>query len=92
MLAINVAFTQSGRAAFGDHEDHHTALDRQANLERRGFYGWMGFGGSIFQWHPQHKIGFAYVPTSLNTLDFVNARGMAYQSEVLRCVKRMANG
>ena len=24
---------------------------------RNGFYGWMGFGGSVFQWHPELKIG-----------------------------------
>ena len=47
----------------------------------------MGLGGSIFQWHPEHEIGFGYVPTSLHVLDFLNERGKAYQAEVLRCVR-----
>jgi len=49
----------------------------------------MGLGGSIFQWHPHYKIGFGYVPTSLNVLDLVNERGKAYQTEVLRCVEKL---
>ena len=27
---------------------------------RDGWMGWMGFGGSVMQWHPELKIGFAY--------------------------------
>ena len=23
--------------------------------------GWHGFGGSVFQWHPELKIGFAFL-------------------------------
>jgi hypothetical protein len=50
----------------------------------------MGLGGSIFQWDPEHEIGFGYVPTSLNVLDFVNERGKAYQREVLDCVAKLS--
>ncbi len=65
-------------------------LARDFNQGREGFYGWMGFGGSIFQWHPELEIGFAFVPTSLHVLDILNERGKAYQAEVLRCVARLA--
>jgi hypothetical protein len=51
----------------------------------------MGLGGSLFQWHPQYKIGFGYVPTSLNVLDLLNERGKAYQTEVLGCIEAMKN-
>ena len=54
---------------------------------REGFFGWMGLGGSIFQWHPELKIGFAYIPTSLNILDVVNSRGKIYQEVVRECVE-----
>lgn len=64
--------------------------DRALNTGREGFWGWMGFGGSVFQWHPDHEIGFAYIPTSLYVLDLVNERGKGYQTEVLRCVERLA--
>lgn len=62
------------------------SMERGLNHGREGYYGWMGLGGSIFQWHPEHRIGFAYAPTSLNVLDMVNERGKAYQAEVVRCV------
>ena len=48
----------------------------------------MGLGGSIFQWHPEDEIGFAFVPTSLHLFDGMNERGKVYQAEVLRCVAR----
>ena len=35
------------------------------NLYRKGYCGWGGYGGSVFQWHPQLKIGFAYTCTLL---------------------------
>ncbi len=63
-------------------------MDRSGNKGREGFWGWMGLGGSIFQWHPEHKIGFGFVPTRLHALDFMNERGKAYQAEVLKCVAR----
>jgi hypothetical protein len=44
----------------------------------------MGLGGSIFQWHPEKKIGFAFVPTSLHALDIVNERGNIYQQAMLQ--------
>ena len=46
-------------------------------------------GGSIFQWHPGHEIGFGYVPTSLHVLDFLNERGKTYQAGVLSCVEKL---
>jgi hypothetical protein len=51
--------------------------------------GWLGAGGSIFQWHPGHEIGFGFVPTSLHLLDIVNERGKVYQAEVLSCIGRL---
>ena len=33
--------------------------------DRDGYYGWMGFGGSCFQWDPKYNISFAYVTTKL---------------------------
>ncbi len=60
--------------------------DRSGNHGREGFWGWMGLGGSVFQWHPEHQIGFGFVPTSLHALDFLNERGKDYQAAVLKCV------
>ncbi|MDG2276482.1 MAG: serine hydrolase [Pseudomonadales bacterium] len=82
-------FSQGGLAQFGNLSDQSTATDRRLNEGREGFYGWMGLGGSIFQWHPEQNIGFGYVPTSLNAIDFVNERGKSYQAEVLSCVRNL---
>jgi CubicO group peptidase (beta-lactamase class C family) len=85
-------FTQGGVALFTEPNPKSTRIERALNAGREGFYGWMGLGGSLFQWHPQYKIGFGYVPTSLNVLDLVNERGKVYQTEVLRCVEKLVKG
>ncbi len=82
-------FTQGGVNLFTEAQAQRTGLERAFNSGREGFYGWMGLGGSIFQWHPRHEIGFGFVPTSLHVLDILNERGKTYQAEVLRCVERL---
>ncbi len=83
-------FTQGGVAKFPETSPQSTKMSRAFNEGRQGFYGWMGLGGSIFQWHPEHKIGFGYVPTSLNVIDIMNERGKGYQAEVLNCVEKIS--
>ncbi len=91
MAFMGTTFTQGGVNLFS-HRDASSAKDEIAfNNGREGFFGWMGLGGSIFQWNPEHRIGFGYVPTSLYVLDFLNERGKAYQGEVLACVERINN-
>ena len=90
MAIMTTTFTQGGINQFSHCGDGSAAAEKAFNNGREGFYGWMGLGGSIFQWHPQHRIGFGYVPTSLHVLDLLNERGKAYQAEVLRCVERKA--
>ena len=82
-------FTQGGVAVFTQCSPNSTRLEREFNTGREGFCGWMGLGGSIFQWHSESDIGFAFVPTSLHVLDFLNERGKVYQAEVLRCIEQM---
>ncbi len=89
MMALNTTFTQAGLARF-DTAAADGPLDAGLNRGREGFYGWMGLGGSIFQWHPERRIGFAYVPTSLNVLDIVNERGKVYQAAVVECLDALA--
>ena len=82
-------FTQGGVNRFTPVGKNSSGLERAFNEGREGFYGWMGLGGSIFQWHPEHEIGFAFVPTSLHVVDILNERGKVYQAEVLLCVERL---
>ncbi len=84
-MFTHTSFSQGGVNLFKVRESSsHT--DRSANLGRDGFWGWMGMGGSIFQWHPSLNIGFGFVPTALHGLDVVNERGKAFQAELVRCL------
>lgn len=83
-------FTQGGVDSFIPCGPDSSRLERDFTVGREGFFGWMGLGGSIFQWHPGHEIGFAFVPTVLHAIDLFNERGKRYQAEVLRCVERTA--
>ena len=55
---------------------------------RRGFYGWMGMGGSVLQWNPSLRIGFAYAPTLILWHDDVCSKGARLQREVAECAQR----
>ena len=83
-------FTQGGVNLFTEAGKGSSRSFREFNVGREGFVGWMGLGGSIFQWHPDQEIGFSFVPTSLHVLDILNERGKKYQAEVLRCVENRA--
>jgi len=89
MIIMPTSFSQGGVNAFMPTDVGSADLERALNDGREGFYGWMGFGGSIFQWHREHEIGFGYVPTALHALDLFNERGKEYQREVLRCVEKL---
>ena len=86
---ITARFTQGGVASFSQVGASSSSLDSGLNNGREGFFGWMGLGGSLFQWQPELRIGFGYVPTSLNVLDIVNERGKSYQAEILKCVAEL---
>jgi len=89
MLVMDTVFTQGGVAEFSMQDDKAGKYEKGLNNGRHGFYGWMGYGGSVFQWNPEHEVGFGYVPTSLFALDLANERGKSYQAEVLRCVEAL---
>ncbi len=87
-VLLTTRFTQGGVDRFLPCTPDTPRLEREFNEGREGFYGWMGYGGSIFQWNPELDIGFSFVPTSLHVLDLLNERGKRYQAEVLKCVAR----
>lgn len=67
--------------------DKDSTEDEKKTAENRlGFIGWAGLGGSVFQWHPELKIGFAFVPTCLHWFDVANLRGARLQQIVVDCV------
>ena len=81
-------FTQGGLNYFINCDDA-TDVDKQhLNNNREGYYGWFGLGGSLMQWHPQFKIGFAFCPTFLNSEDMLNQRGAILQEIVKQCAAK----
>jgi len=82
------SFTQGGVNVFKHIDGHHMALTKHNNDCRLGFIGWMGLGGSVFQYHPKYKIGFGYVPTFLAYEDIGNEKGAMLQRRVLECVQK----
>ncbi len=86
---LTTRFTQGGVDSFTECGPGSSRAERAFNTGREGFYGWMGFGGSIFQWHPQRQVSFAFVPTSLHVLDFLNERGKRYQAEIQECIRKL---
>ncbi len=65
-----------------------TATEKRLNINREGFYGWFGLGGSIFQWDPELKIGFSFVPTKAFVIDLNNERGAVLQNIVQQCARK----
>ena len=79
-----ITFTQGGLGKFDE-------SDKSLTLGRDGYYGWFGYGGSVFQWHPQYKIGFGYTPTLMEWYSMENRKGRLLQGEVLKCVEQRRN-
>eukprot|EP00943_MAST-04B_sp_MAST-4B-sp1_P009990 g9990.t1 len=55
---------------------------------RCNYIGWMGYGGSVCQWHAGEQIGIGFT-VNLLELSVLNARAQELQYEVLNCVKRL---
>jgi len=57
-----------------------------------GFVGWGGLGGSLFVWHPQKKIGFAYThngPMRASPLGAKDPRCIRNMRAVLACLEKL---
>ena len=81
---VRTRFTKGGVNFYQTLPDA-TKAEKTLNNNREGFYGWMGYGGSLFQWHPDLKIGFSFVPSVLNSLEMANERGAVLQQLVKEC-------
>ena len=82
--------TKGGLGKFGVDQfsqEQQTFQLKRHNTGRDGFFGWFGYGGSVMQWNPELKIGFAYVPAEFNVVDLLNEKGALIQDIVLKCAK-----
>jgi len=58
-------------------------------MGREGFMGWMGFGGSVLQWHPDKKIGFGFCSSLIDVTDMNNNKGTKLQKAVQNCLESL---
>ena len=79
------SFTQAGVNIF---RDPAVPEEKDGFSGRDGFVGWMGLGGSVFQWHPDRQVSFAYVPTLVDWTDLNNGKALKLQRAVMQCVSR----
>eukprot|EP00092_Neocalanus_flemingeri_P004302 GFUD01004625.1.p1 GENE.GFUD01004625.1~~GFUD01004625.1.p1 ORF type:complete len:457 (+),score=129.58 GFUD01004625.1:76-1446(+) len=84
MSGCRTEFTQTGVNMFNDYPDDVMG-ERILKSGRNGFVGWMGFGGSVMQWHPRLNLGFGYTCTLLTWWDLANTKARKLQKEATRC-------
>lgn len=72
-----------------DDQTEDLFMGRNLNRNRNGFYGWFGYGGSVFNWHPELNISFAFVPSRMSWYDFGNTKGGQIQAKVVECVRKV---
>ena len=65
--------------------------ERVLKSGRAGFVGWMGFGGSVMQWHPSLDMGFGYTCTLLTWWDLANTKARKLQKEAVKCAVALRN-
>ncbi len=51
--------------------------------------GWGGWGGSVFQWHPELEMGYSYVPTLLHWFDLFNGKSVRLQKVAAECARKI---
>ena len=85
ILGLRTMFTQGGVNFFKILDDPDK-LEAKFSSTRDGWYGWFGYGGSVFQWHPELKIGFGYTNTRLRWFDWCNNIGAKLQQCVVQCL------
>jgi len=88
MSGCRTEFTQGGVNVFRAYEDDRMG-ERILKSGRDGYIGWMGFGGSVMQWHPELKIGFGYACTLLTWWDLANTKARKLQKEVALCTTNL---
>ena len=84
---VHFNFTKGGVNYFANSPDASTSDKEKFNKNREGYYGWLGLGGSIMQWHPELRIGFGFAVTFLNLTELFNQRGAVLQGIVKECAQ-----
>lgn len=56
---------------------------------RHGYYGWCGTGGAMITHHPELKIGFGFVPSTLLSYDAFYRESGELQGIAAECARRL---
>ena len=84
----SVTYLTQGGVNFYNHDETEPQLGKRL---RNGYVGWTGAGGSVLQWHPEHKIGIGFARTLCHWYDFQNVTAAEFQAEIVKCVKNIAS-
>ena len=63
MLSMPTFFSKAGWCRFGK---GNFFIMGQSSQDRKGYFGWMGLGGSSFMWHNTMQLGFGYAQNAMN--------------------------
>eukprot|EP00095_Tigriopus_kingsejongensis_P008027 maker-scaffold630_size122347-snap-gene-0.10 protein:Tk08027 transcript:maker-scaffold630_size122347-snap-gene-0.10-mRNA-1 annotation:"esterase" len=88
LFGSKTCFTQGGVNHYRKDEDEPGAK-AMGMIPREDYFGWMGLGGSVFQYQPQLNIGFGYVPTLLHWEDFGCGRAARMQAMAVEIAKAL---
>ena len=86
-LAKDAVFCQETNFTKGGVNIFTAASEKNVASLRDGWVGWIGYGGSVFQWHPDLEIGFGWCGNFIHGADNFNIRGAKLQTEVVKCIK-----
>ena len=53
---------------------------------RQGYYGWVGMGGQVMNYHPEKQVGFGLAVADLFAMDVGSRRGGFMQQDVIQCI------
>ncbi len=67
-----------------------TRTGRLLNGLSDGYVGWWGLGGSVFMWHPELEIGFAFTCNNVVWVDLFNLRAAYMQEEIAKVARKLA--
>ena len=89
---IPTYISQGGLMVYTDrYTDRRSVCSNDISSSRdvRAWYGFLGLGGSVFQWHPDQVISFAYIPSFLDWTDFTMAKGVKLRDTVFECAMNL---
>ena len=64
-------------------------MEVHSTMNREGWYGKFGMGGTIFMWNPQYNIAFSYVAAEPIVMDIHSVKASYMQKAVVDAVIKL---